>query len=35
MKGNESYFDLAGSSSYQGFELLRVKLQQMYEKKNI
>ena len=25
--GSKNYFDLAGSSSYRGFELLRVKLQ--------
>ena len=29
--GNENYFDLAGGSSYRGFELPRVKLQKMYE----
>ena len=27
LKGNRNYFELVGSSSYQGFELLRVKLQ--------
>ena len=27
LKGNKNYFELVGSSSYRGFELLRVKLQ--------
>ena len=27
LKGHKNYFELAGSSSYRGFELLRVKLQ--------
>ena len=26
LKGKKSYFELAGGSSYRGFELLRVKL---------
>ena len=31
MKGDKNYFELAGGSSYRGFELPRVKLQWMYE----
>ena len=31
LKGNKNYFGLAGGSSYRGLELLRVKLQWMYE----
>ena len=31
LKGNENCFELEGGSSYRGFELLRVKLQQMYD----
>ena len=31
LKGNKNYFELAGGLSYQGLELLRVKLQWMYE----
>ena len=27
LKGNKNYFELAGGSSYQGFDLRRVKLQ--------
>ena len=27
LKGNKNYFELAGGSSYRGFELLRVRLQ--------
>ena len=27
LKGNKNYFELAGGSSYRGFELPRVKLQ--------
>ena len=27
LKGNKNYFELAGVSSYRGFELLRVRLQ--------
>ena len=32
LKGNGNYFELAEGSSYRGFELLRVKLQEMYER---
>ena len=31
LKGNKSYFKLAGGSNHRGLELLRVKLQKMYE----
>ena len=31
LKGNENWFELAGGSSYRGFELPRVKLQYMYD----
>ena len=31
-KGKENWFELAGGSSYQGFELPRVKLQWMYHR---
>ena len=31
LKGNKDYFELVGGSTYQGFELPRVKLQYMYE----
>ena len=27
LRGNKNYFELAGSSSYRGFELLRARLQ--------
>ena len=31
LKGNKKYLELAGGSSFQGFELPRVKLQWMYD----
>ena len=31
LKGNKNYFELAGGSSYRGFELPRVKLHLMYD----
>ena len=31
LKGNENWLELAGDSSYRGFELPRVKLQYMYD----
>ena len=31
LKGNKNYFELAGGSSYRGFEFPRVKLRLIYE----
>ena len=31
LKGSKTYFELVGGSSYRGFQLWKVKLQQMYD----